>query len=279
MDKGDFVQTLKNYKQEIGAARKRCQKVTGKQIQARAFLDQLEAVATKWFDDIERTLRSTFQLDEDVLSQYREPLGKILELSGGKPSRRVVQTILDAIARSFHGDILVRVQKHHGVLSKFPSLDRVLAHASGLEVGYLKEAVECAREGKRRAALVLGWCAAVNRLHLYVEKQGFAKFNQASVQMSAIQKGRYRRFNNKFEIHNLSDLRMSVFDRNLLWVLEFMGAIDGNQHERLEICATVRDTCAHPGEATVSEENVLSFFSDIDSLVFANPRFKLGDSA
>jgi hypothetical protein len=72
---------------------------------------------------------------------------------------------------------------------------------------------------------------------------------------------------------------MTVFDRHLLWVLEFLGAIDGNQHERLEICATMRDTCAHPGEAAVSEENVLSFFSDINSLVLGNAKFSVDDGS
>jgi hypothetical protein len=74
------------------------------------------------------------------------------------------------------------------VLSKFPSLDTVLAHATGLEVDYLSEAIQCARTGNRRAAIVLGWCAAVNRLHLYVQREGFEKLNQASVRMSAMQK-------------------------------------------------------------------------------------------
>ena len=82
-------------------------------------------------------------------------------------------------------------------------------------------------------------------------------------------------FNKKYNVQNLTDLRMTVFDNDLLWVLEFLGAIDGSQHERLEICFTMRNTCAHPGETTVSQENILSFFSDLDTLVFNNPRFKI----
>jgi hypothetical protein len=91
--------------------------------------------------------------------------------------------------------------------------------------------------------------------------------------MSNIQAGRYKRFNKKFDIQNFVDLSMTVFDNDLLRVLEFLRAIDGNQHERLEICFILRNTCAHPGEATVSQENVLSFFSDLDTFVFGNPKF------
>lgn len=276
MDKEDFVKILKVFRKDTSGLLKACQKARGNQIQSKTLLDRLEALGTRWFERLEPTLRSTFRLDEEVLAKYREPLGKILELSGGRPSKRVVQTILQSILRSYHTDILVPVQKHQAILLKFPNLDLVLSHASGLEVDYLTEAIQCARMGKRRAAIILGWCAAVNRLHLYVEKEGFAKFNQATVRMSAIQSGRYKRFNKKFDIQNLSDLRMTVFDRDLLWVLEFLGAIDANQHERLEICFTMRNTCAHPGEATVTDENLLSFFSDIDTLVFADSKFSLG---
>lgn len=278
MDKGDFVRILKDFRKDINELQKACQKTTGNQVQAKSLLDRLETLATKWFEHLDPILRSTFHFDEELLGRYREPFGKLLELSGGKPSKRVVLTILGSVLKSYHVDILVPVQKYQAVLSKFPGLDTILSHANGLEVDYLTEAIECAQLGKRRAAIILGWCAAINRLHLYVEAIGFAKFNQATVQMSNIQTGRYKRFNKKFDIQNLSDLRMSVFDGDLLWVLEFLGAIDGNQHERLEICFTMRNTCAHPGEANVSDENLLSFFSDIDNLIFANPKFRLASS-
>ncbi len=275
MDKENFVQFLKNFKKDINALSKKIQKVTGKQIQSRTLLSDIEVLATKWFDEIETTIRSTYEVDNAIIAKYREPFGKILELIDGKPSKKALQSIFDGILSCFHVDILVPIQKHQAVLSKFPSLDKILSNAKGLEIDYLKEAIDCARAGKRRASIILGWCATVNRLHLYIEKNGFSKFNQASVQMSSIQTGRYKRFNKRFEIQNLSDLRMSVFDNDLLWILEFLGIIDGNQHERLQICFTLRNTCAHPGEAVVSEENALSFFSDIDVLVFSNPKFKL----
>lgn len=275
MDKENFVKSLKDFKKEIIGLAKACQNTSGNQIQAKSLLNQLEVLGTKWFEYLDQSLRTIYHIEEECLTKYREPFGKILELSGRNPSKKVIKTILDAILQSYTIDILVPVQKHQAVLLKFPNLDNVLSHAIGLEIDYLTEAIECARFGKRRAAIILCWCAAVNRLHLYIEKEGFGKFNQATVQMSAIQTGRYKRFNKKFDIQNLSDLRMTVFDNDLLWVLEFMGMIDGNQHERLGICFTMRNTCAHPGEATVSEENLLSFFSDIDTIIFANPRFSL----
>lgn len=275
MEKSDFVNTLKDFKKNIADLEKVCEKNNGQQIQSKETLGKLEALATNWFENIEPVLRSTFHFEEETINNFREPFGKILELSGGRPSKKIITTILEAILNSYHVSLLVPVQKHQTIFAKFPNLDSVLSNAVGLEVDYLTEAIECANLGKKRAAIILGWCGAVNRLHLFIEKEGFSKFNQASLQMSNIQTGRYKRFNKKFEIQNLSDLRMSVFDNDLLWVLEFLGAIDGNQHEKLEICFTMRNTSAHPGEANITDENLLSFFSDINSLIFANPKFAL----
>ena len=273
MEKQVFVGALKGYKKEILDLLKTCEGSSGKQLQNKTLLSRLEQAGTRWFDEFEPPLRASFGIPEEVITGYREPFGKLLELSGGRPSRAVVATILAAILKGYQADLLVPVQKHQALLLRFPSLDAVLGHVTGPELNYLAEAVECARMGKRRAAIILGWCAAVDRLHHYIEASGFGTFNQASSQMCAIQSGRYKRFNKKFQVQNLSDLRMTVFDSDLLWVLEFLGAIDANQHERLEICSTMRNTAAHPGDATVTDENVLSFFSDLDTLVLANSTF------
>jgi hypothetical protein len=273
MNKNDFVTVLKTYRKNCFELDKASEKAAGKQIQARALLNEIEVFATRWFDEIEPTLRSTYSLEETILAKYRAPLGALLESVGGKPSKQVIRSNLAAILNGFHAEVVVPVQMREAILAKYPSLDLVLQHGQGLEVEYLKEAIDCARLDKRRAAIILGWCATVNRFQLYIEKNGFDKFNQATVQMSAIQAGRYKRFNKKYSVQNLSELRMGVLDSDLLWVLEFTGVIDGNQHERLEICFTMRNTSAHPGDAILTDENVLSFFSDIDVLVLSNPKF------
>ena len=273
MDHDSFVIAVKEFRKRLSDLSTRCDQARGRHVQSAATLADLEKLATQWFSEIEPTLRSSYSLDEGLVARYHDHFGKLLELLGGKPSKSSVQMVLTPVAAAFHVDIVVPVQKRQAALTKYPSLDAMLSHLDGIELDYMTEAVDCARLGKRRAALILGWCAAVTRLHTYVERKGFGKFNHASIQMSAMQSGRYKRFNKKYNIQNLADLRMSAFDADLLWVLEFMGAIDGNQHDRLHMCYTMRNTCAHPGEATYSEENVLSFFSDIDSLVFTNPKF------
>jgi hypothetical protein len=76
-------------------------------------------------------------------------------------------------------------------------------------------------------------------------------------------------------VHSLNDLRDMVFDSDLLWVLDYWELIDPNQHDRLSICFTMRNNSSHPGEAPITEENLASFYSDLKSFVFDNPKFKL----
>jgi hypothetical protein len=96
--------------------------------------------------------------------------------------------------------------------------------------------------------------------------------------MATMASGRYKRFTKKFNIQNLSDLRMSVFDNELLWVLEFLGLIDGDEHEALSTCLTRRNICAHPGDAAPSPENVASFFSDINRHILQNKKLSLAQA-
>jgi hypothetical protein len=112
-------------------------------------------------------------------------------------------------------------------------------------------------------------------MHKVIEKLGFDEFNKKSEEMKNINEGRFKRFKKSFNIHSLSELRATVFDNDLLWVLEYWGLIDSNQHDRLSACFTLRNNSAHPGEAPITEENLASFYSDLKNIVFDNPKFKL----
>ncbi len=124
-----------------------------------------------------------------------------------------------------------------------------------------------------RAAAVLGWCAAVDVIHKKIAKVGFDKFNVASSQMASAQKGRFKKFSSPQNVNSLSELR-TVFDTVVLWILEGMGLIDSNQHTRLRSCFDLRNQGGHPAEAPITEYNLMSFFSDINQIVFRNSAFQ-----
>ena len=118
----------------------------------------------------------------------------------------------------------------------------------------------------------MGWSAAIDRIHRKIEQVGFATFNTVSGQMAAQTKGRYKHFNQRQAIASLSELR-EVFDNIVLWIIEGMRLIDSNQHTRLKSCFEMRCQCAHPGEAPITEYNLMSFFSDIQKIVLENSAF------
>jgi hypothetical protein len=90
--------------------------------------------------------------------------------------------------------------------------------------------------------------------------------------MASQTKGRYKRFNQPQSVASISELR-EVFDTTILWIVEGMGLIDSNQRIRLRSCFDMRCHGAHPGDAPITEFNLLSFFSDIDQIVLSNPKF------
>jgi hypothetical protein len=124
-----------------------------------------------------------------------------------------------------------------------------------------------------RASVVLGWCAAIDRIHRAIEKAGFPKFNITSATMASQTAGRFKKFNAVQNVSSLSEIR-EVFDTVILWIMEGMELIDSNQHTRLRSCFDMRCQCAHPGDAPVTHYNLLSYFSDLNEIIFKNDKFK-----
>ena len=154
-------------------------------------------------------------------------------------------------------------------------LVKILESATEEEKEYLNEALGCAKYDFNRASMVLVWSAAIHRMQKVVEKLGFSEFNKKSEEMKSIREGRFKRFQKSFNVNSLSELRATVFDTDLLWVLEYWELIDANQHERLSNCFAMRNNAAHPGEAKITGINLASVFSDLKNIVFDNPKFKL----
>jgi hypothetical protein len=165
--------------------------------------------------------------------------------------------------------------KSTGRITSIANLAKILERVTAEEKEYLNEALGCAKYEFHRASMVIVWSAAINRMHKVVEKLGLMEFNKKSEEMKIICDGRFKRFRKSFNVHSLSELRATVFDTDLLWILEYWGLIDANQHERLGICLTMRNNAAHPGEAIITEPNLASAFSDLKTIVFDNPKFKL----
>ncbi len=174
----------------------------------------------------------------------------------------------------FHGLALLPVQTRPKVTAAPSELGKLIATIPDpAENDYLGEAVKCVQHGLFRAAAILGWCAAIDRIHRRIDVIGLDQFSSTSSKIAGQPSGRFRKFNKSFKVQSVSELRL-VFDSDVLWVLEGMGLIDVNQHTRLRSCFDLRNQCAHPGDAPITEYNLLSFFSDLIAIVFTSPAFQ-----
>lgn len=228
-----------------------------------------------WFAEYSEALVSQHGLSAELIERYSQYFGRLIKISAPNNLKKSYVEVLRALLRSFRDDLIIPLQ----LQPKGPTQTPLLAELLGVlpsaeENAYLKEAVDCARHDFLRASVILGWCAAIDRIHRVIERNGFPKFNIASSTMASQATGRFKRFNAVQNVSSLGDLR-EVFDTIILWILEGMCFIDSNQHTRLRSCFEMRCQCAHPGEAPMTAYNLLSYFSDLKEIIFNNPKFKI----
>ncbi len=142
------------------------------------------------------------------------------------------------------------------------------------ERGFIEEALTCIRAGAPRAAIVLGWCAVIDRMRRKIEAIGFDKFNAASTQLKNQPSGKFKNWTKGVQASSMSDL-LPIFDTDLMIVLEGMGLLNDNQAQRLKVLFQYRCHSAHPADAPVGDPHVVSFFTDSVDIVLANPKFSL----
>lgn len=277
MNKEDMLHTLETYREQITDLKSSLQQLDKKRVWSVDILGTTKKIAIEWFDIVEPSLVQ-FGIASEVLNSYHNHFDSLLKMLAKKgPSKASFLDILDSIISGFTESIIVEVQKFSqpiGFNFTIAYIDLILKNATTEEKEYLLEALDCVRVGARRAAVIMGWCAAINRIHTKIEQLGIDEFNSKSKEMKGKTTGRYRRFNKSFDVSSLYELRATVFDTDLLWVLEYWQLIDSNQHHRLSTCFVMRSNSAHPGEAKISDENLVSFFSDLRVIIFDNPIFQ-----
>jgi len=259
---------------EIKKAKSAMQSIKGDFVSKKATLLEIEKIGKNWFSDV-RLLVLQYGID-DLDKNFDPQFQKLLKLSSGTNRVNSFKEPLNYLAQHLKKDVLIKVQTTKLVEeSGNGDFDKIIGKViDQFENEYLKEAVGCVKAGFNKASVVLGWCACVDRIHRKIEELGFTQFNGACASMYAQKTGRFKRFEKKYTINSIGELR-EVFDNDILWVIEGMGLVDSNAHTRLKSCFDMRNHSGHPGEAPVTTYNILSFFSDIVEIVLANKKFEL----
>jgi hypothetical protein len=270
-----MLQELRQFQDDLRALKTEVNKEKGPRISKSGIRTKAEGISTRWFSELSPALSQYSCLSAETIERFSSQFAILLKLS--KPSNRKSRyiAVIGECLRKFHDDLILPIQKQPKIQKEVSALVTMLSGLPDLEEdAYLQEAIACASASLFRGAAVLGWCATIDRIHRVVERIGFNKFNTVSQQMAASQSGRFKRFSKSQSISSISELR-EVFDTDILWILEGMQLIDSNQHTRLRSCFDLRCQCAHPGDAPVTEYNLLSFFSDMNAIVLRNPKFQL----
>jgi len=270
-----MIEKLKTFLKDMKSLRKDIRDEQVEKIGKKDLRDRAEKLGSRWYNEISPTLVNQFGISQDILEKYSDGYGRLIALSSPNNRKKSYLNTLDTLIRPFRNELILTAQTGSSSSASLSLLHNILRNLpDAQENEYLQEAVSCAQRGFFRAAVVLGWCASIDRVHRRIEDFGFTKFNTISFQMTNQTKGRFKRFNSPQNVNSLSEMR-EVFDTVVLWVIEGMGMIDSNQHIRLKSCFDMRCQCAHPGAAPVTEYNLMSFFSDINQIVLRNTMFKV----
>jgi hypothetical protein len=268
-----MLENLRTLQKELAELRKEVAAVSAECIAKKSIRNQAEIIGSKWFSEFSELLMHQNGFSPELIESYSQHFGRLIKISAPNNKKKSYLDTLSAILKSFRDDLIIPLQTKPKGPQKVSLLSEVLASLpAGAESVYMEEAIKCAHHQFFRASVVLGWCAAIDRIHRVIEKSGFPKFNITSAQMASQTSGRFKKFNAVQNVSSLSDIR-EVFDTTILWVIEGMELIDSNQHTRLRSCFDLRCQCAHPGDAPVTEYNLLSYFSDLDQILFKNPKF------
>lgn len=272
--KADILAKLQAFEDDLRALRKDITALTTNQVGRNALRERADEIATRWVEELRSPLEHKFGMPEELIKQTSESMKQLHRLSRPNNLKASYLKVLNSVLKRFQDRFVLPIkQTAANVESGFDLKKLVDGLSDADESDYLREAIDCANAGFHRAAIVLGWCAAVDGMQKKIMALGFDKFNAASSAMKAQTSGKFKKWNKGFAIATLGELQQ-VFDSDLLHVLEGMSLLDGNQAQRLETCFQYRNHSAHPGQAPIGEAHVVTFFTDVTGIVLANPSFR-----
>jgi len=245
-------------------------------VQKQALMKEAEALSILWFTSLKPQIEGLGAAFEPQVADVTVAMDRLHNVSSRNNRATSYDAAITAALTKFKDRFLKPIQlakpeeKTNVVLDKV--LGRINDPSDPEESSYLKEAIACAKIGYWRASVVMGWCAAIDRLQQTIGRIGFDKFNEASTRLKNKTTGKFKNWNKGVQANNLSELQ-AIFDKDLLTVLEEMNLIDSNESDRLLVCFQYRNQSAHPSKPPIQDVHLAAFYTDIDAIIFSNPNF------
>jgi hypothetical protein len=273
--KTEILKNLDSFEEDLRKLRKAVFS-SGERITSTRIRSTAEELATRWVEELRSPLEHKFKIATETIEHTSQAMKQLHVLSRPNNRKSSYVKTLDAVLRDFKNKFVLPIQQMAtGVENVFDLHKLVAGLADRDESDYLKEAIDCANANFCRAAIVLGWCAAINRIQKKILLLGFNAFNAASVALKQQTSGRHKRWNKQFNVTSLGELQ-EVFDTDLITVCEGLQLLESNQADRLkDMDFQWRNHSAHPGEAPIEPAHLVAFFTDINSIVLTNPKFSM----
>ena len=272
--KSEILARLSEFEAGLKALKKALGALATERVSRKSLRDQADALATLWVEDLRSPLEHQFGLPEDLIKQTSANMKQLHRLSRPNNLKSSYLKVLNSVLRGYQDRFVLPIKQTATTIESIFDLQKLIAGLSDAEESdYLREAIDCANAGFHKASIVLGWCAAVDRMQKKITATGFDKFNAASNAMKSQASGKFKKWNKVFVVTTLGELQQ-IFDSDLVHVLEGMSLLDGNQAQRLETCFQYRNNSAHPGQAPIGETHLITFFTDVTEIVLSNPTFR-----
>jgi hypothetical protein len=274
--KAHLLDCLKAFESDLRKLRKDVSNVPGDRVAQNELRQSAERLATLWVEELRSPLEHKFKINPETIRDTSEGMKRLHILSRPNNRKSSYLDVLDEILNRFKDKFVLPIQQTSTNIETVFDLEKLVKGLkSEDESNYLQEAIDCANDRHARAAIVLGWCALVDRIQKKVQSIGFAKFNVVSTQLKQQTSGRHKRWNKEFSITTLGELQ-EVFDTDLITVCEGLGLFDSNQADRLiRVDFQYRNHSAHPGQAPIEDAHLIAFFTDINDIVLLNPKFSV----
>lgn len=264
----EFRRALRSLKKDLLSEKAKC-------VSKRRLCESADQIATKWVEELRSPLEHKFKLDKNLIQETAAYMKRLHVLSRPNNLKSSYLQVINDILKQFDNKFILPIKQTTYEIENVLDLTKIIPSLPDPEESqYLQEAISCAAAGYRRAAIVMGWCCAINHMQQKIISLDFSKFNSTSMKLKNQTKGKFKRWNKEFQISTLSELQQ-VFDTDLIIVLEGMGLFDSNQVQRLKTCFQYRNHSAHPGKALIGDPHVVTFFSDINEIILQNPKFAI----
>jgi hypothetical protein len=273
--KKEILDRLSNFRGQLISLKRNVERLPCARVNRRELRDRADEIATFWVEELRSPLEHKFKIDPLVIHETSQQMKRLHVLTRPNNRKSSYLATLKVVLPRFDDKFILPIKQATPDIEGLLDLVKLVPSlADPVESDYLKEAVDCATARHYRAAIVMGWCAGVDRMQKKIMSTGFAKFNTTSTRLKNQASGKFKHWKKEFSISTLSELQ-SVFDTDLIVVLEGMALLDANQAQRLRTCFEYRNHSAHPGEAPIEEPHVVSFFTDINSIILQNEKFQL----